>query len=335
MKGLRRRIFATGRVTTLTSRASTTTPEMPVMDAERAYLDALASHAGIDATGIDPPAARRVEIDGLGFRYLDWGRPEAAPIILLHGGGQSAHTWDACCLILARRYRCLALDQRGHGDTDWSPAGAYEIHNHVRDLTGFVERLALHAPIMVGMSMGGINATAYAARHANQLRALVSVDVGPDVQFEPVERLMQGIGAYRHFKSPHDAAERLSSLGARRAKPLLEVTLAHNLRQERDGSWTWKYDPRTLSDLSAEQILEPRQALWGDLPGITCPALVVRGADSEIFSEGDAAKFTRYLPRGLCVTVANARHSVQTDNPKGLAAAIVAFDEGIAAGRGP
>jgi pimeloyl-ACP methyl ester carboxylesterase len=300
-----------------------------VLDSERAYLRALASHAGIDAKGIDPPLARRVEINGLGLQYLEWGRPEAAPIVLLHGGGQSAHTWDPCCLILARRYRCLALDQRGHGDSDWSPAGAYEIHDHVRDIAGFVDRLALRAPIMVGMSMGGINATAYAVRHASRLHALVSVDVGPDVQFEPVQRLMQGLGAYRHFESPEDAADRLSRLGARRAKSLLKDTLSRNLRQDRDGSWTWKYDPRTLVGLSAEDILAPRKPLWDVLDRITCPVLVVRGGDSEIFSEADAAEFARRLPRGTCVTVPNARHSVQTDNPSGLADAVMAFDDGL------
>jgi pimeloyl-ACP methyl ester carboxylesterase len=299
------------------------------LDSERAYLRALASHAGIDAKGIDPPAARRVEINGLGLQYLEWGRPEAPPIVLLHGGGQSAHTWDPCCLIFARRYRCLALDQRGHGDSDWSPAGAYEIQDHVRDIAGFVDRLALHGPIMVGMSMGGINATAYAVQYASRLRALVSVDVGPDVQFEPVQRLMQGLGAYRHFESPDDAAERLSRLGARRAKSLLKDTLSRNLRQESEGSWTWKYDPRTLLGLSAEDILAPRKPLWGVLCRITCPVLVVRGGDSEIFSKADAAEFARRLPRGTCATVSNARHSVQTDNPSGLAEVIMAFDDGL------
>ena len=294
---------------------------------EHAYLRSLAAHAGIDATGIDPPAARRVQINGLDFRYLEWGKPDAPTIVLLHGGGQSAHTWDACCLVLARRYRCLALDQRGHGDSEWSPEGAYEIEDHVRDLEGFVARVALPGAMLVGMSMGGINATAYAARHPSRLRLLVAVDIGPDVQFEPVQRMLRGLSAYRQFKSPRDAAERLSAMGARRSKLLLEQTLSRNLREQRAGSWTWKYDPRTLMDLSAEDILNPRKPLWGALSGITCPVLVVRGAASEIFLAADAAKFARHLLRGECVTVANARHSVQTDNPLGLAEAIMTFDD--------
>lgn len=293
------------------------------------YLHALAAHTEIDTSGLEPPADRRVKVDGLSLRYLDWGRADAPAIVLLHGGGQSAHTWDACCLILVRSYRCLALDQRGHGDSDWSTAGAYGMDDHAQDIAGFIKALALRAPLLVGMSMGGINATAYATRHASSLRALVSVDVGPDVQFEPVDRLMQGMGTYRYFESSQDAAERLSGLGARRARPLLEATLSHNLRQQHDGRWTWKYDPRTLTDLTTAEILDPRQALWAKLPAIDCPALVVRGADSEIFSAADADRFTRALPRGTCVTVPRARHSVQTDNPKGLAAVIADFDAGL------
>lgn len=302
------------------------TPTTPPADA---YLRALAAHAGIDASGVASPAERRIEIDGREFRYLDWGPAEAPPIVLLHGGGQSAHTWDACCLLLARRYRCYALDQRGHGDSDWSADGAYGFDDHARDVAGFIDVLQLKAPLLAGMSMGGINATAYATRHAATLRALVAVDVGPDVRFEAVERLMRGLGAYRYFASPEDAALRLSGLGARRPRALLQATLAQNLRQQGDEQWTWKYDPRTLSERTATEILAPRQALWALLSSITCPTLVIRGADSEIFAPADAERFTRALPRGTCVTVPAARHSVQTDNPKGLVAAIEAFDASL------
>jgi esterase len=299
------------------------------LDPPSTYLEALARHAGIDASGVAPPATRRIRIGGRAFRYLEWGPADAPPIVLLHGGGQSAHTWDACCLLLARQHRCLALDQRGHGDSDWSTEGAYGFDDHARDVAGFIEGLQLRAPLLVGMSMGGINATAYATRHAETLRGLVSVDVGPDVRFEAVERLMRGLGAYRFFASPADAARRLSRLGARRPRALLEATLAQNLRQHDDARWTWKYDPRTLVERTAAEILDPRQALWVRLAAITCPALVIRGADSEIFASADAERFANALARGTLVTVPAARHSVQTDNPKGLVAAIEAFDASL------
>jgi pimeloyl-ACP methyl ester carboxylesterase len=296
-----------------------------------AYLQALAAHAGIDAAGVPPPTEGRLRVNGLALRWLDWGDPAAPPIVLLHGGGQSARTWDACCLVLARRHRCLALDQRGHGDSAWSPQGAYGFDDHADDIAAFIDALDLEAPTLAGMSMGGINAIVCAARDPRRLRALVVVDVAPEVQLEAVERMMQGIAAYRRFASPRDAAERLARLGARRERTLLEATLALNLRQEADGGWTWKYDPRTLADLSAEQILAPRRPLWHVLPRITCPTLVVRGAQSEIFSEGDADRLAAHLPDVTLATVPNARHSVQTDNPAGLAQAMVRFEERLGA----
>lgn len=152
-------------------------------DVAIAYLQALARHAGIDADGVEPPAERRVAIGGIDLRYLDWGPRDAPAIVLLHGGGQTARTWDACCLLLSRRYRCLALDQRGHGDSSWSPQRAYGFDDHAADIAGFVDATGLHDPMIVGMSMGGINATAYAARPDARLRALVAVDVGPTCRF--------------------------------------------------------------------------------------------------------------------------------------------------------
>ena len=294
-----------------------------------AYLEALAAHAGIEIAGMPLPIEGRVRVNGLSLRYLDWGNDGAPPLVLLHGGGQSARTWDACCLVLARQYRCLALDQRGHGDSDWSPTAAYTFEDYANDIGALIDELDLQEPMLVGMSMGGINAIVYAARCPHRLHSVVIVDVAPEVQFEPVERMMLGMAAYRRFANPHDAAERLSRMGARRDRKLLEATLALNLRQEEDGAWTWKYDPVTLANLSAEEILAPRRPLWAVLPRITCPALVVRGADSEIFLEADARRLVAGLPRPSRATVPGARHSVQTDNPAGLAEAIMQFDRGL------
>lgn len=296
-------------------------------EADQQYLRALAMHAGVASQDVEPPVEKRIELNGLTLRYLEWGRPEAAPLVLLHGGGQSAHTWDACCLTLARRYRCLALDQRGHGDSSWSLQSDYGFDSHAADIAGFIAALGLRMPLLVGMSMGGINAIAAATLDDVGLRGLVTVDVGPDLQFDAVDRLLRGLSAYREFDSPVQAASRMSALGARRDPVLLEATLRHNLRQCSDGRWTWKYDPQTLSNLTTADILDPRQALWLRLKDIHCPVLVVRGADSEIFSVADAEKLTSHLPDGRCVTVTAARHSVQTDNPGGLVAAIMSFDE--------
>lgn len=291
------------------------------------YLAAIAAHAGIeiDRDRIDPPRQRFVILNGLRMRYLDWGDADAPPLVLLHGGGQSAHTWDAFCLAMGPRFRCIALDQRGHGDSQWSDAGEYAITEHARDIAAFVDALALKQPIMVGMSMGGVNGIAYAASKPDGLSGLVCVDIGPEVQFEPVDRLMRGLGSYRTFASPEDAAARMARMGARRDPGLLRDTLALNLRCQGDGTWTWKYDPRTLIGLTAKDIMDARRPLWSALHRISCPVLIARGADSEIFLDQDAEKFAKALPKGEWLAVSRARHSVQTDNPVGLAVVVREF----------
>jgi len=291
------------------------------------YLAAIAAHAGlaVETDRIRPPRPRFITLDDLRFRYLDWGDAEAAPLVLLHGGGQSAHTWDAFCLAVGDRFRCIALDQRGHGDSQWSDASAYTFHDHARDLAAFVDALTLRRPIVVGMSMGGVNGIAYAASHPDRLRGLVCVDIGPEAQYEPVDRLMRGLGGYRVFASPEEAAARLAKLGARRDPALLRDTLALNLRRRDDGKWAWKYDPRTLVGLTAKEIMDARRPLWDVLGRIACPVLVARGAESEIFSNDDAERFARALPDGRWLAIPRARHSVQTDNPAGLAAAVCDF----------
>jgi pimeloyl-ACP methyl ester carboxylesterase len=293
------------------------------------YLAALGHHAGIKTAGAAPPLVRFMRIGRLRFRYLDWGRENAPALVLLHGGGQSAHTWDAFCLLLSPRYRCLALDQRGSGDSDWPADAAYAIEDHAGDVAEFIDRTGVVEPLLVGMSMGGINATAYAAGHADRLRGLVSVDVGPQMQLEPVRRLMSSMGPMWTFASVAQAAEKLAKLGARRDQALLRQTLALNLRQRDDGQWIWKFDPGPLFGISTEELLGPRAELWGVLDRITCPVLVVRGGDSEVFAASDAEEFARRLPHAQIAVVPKARHSVQTDNPRGLADVIAGFDSAL------
>ena len=102
-------------------------------------------------------------------------------LVFLHRGRLNAHTWDVVSLMLRDRYRCVALDQRGHGDSEWSPGSDYGMHSHLRDIEGFAGRMKLHRPVLVGQSMGGINAINYAGRRSAEMAGLVVVDVGPEI----------------------------------------------------------------------------------------------------------------------------------------------------------
>ena len=115
------------------------------------------------------------------FHYLEWGAPDAPPIVLLHGGHQSAHSWDLVSLHLAQRYRVLALDQRGHGDSEWARDVEYSNHAMSLDAEAFIDAMGLRRPILIGHSMGGRNSMLLTRRDPSRLRALVIVDVGPEL----------------------------------------------------------------------------------------------------------------------------------------------------------
>ena len=106
-------------------------------------------------------------IGAMRFHYLDWSGT-GTPIVFLHGGGLTAHTWDCVAAMLRDRFRCVALDQRGHGDSEWSPVVDYRIASHVGDIEGFIDAMRLERPILVGQSMGGLNSIAYAIRHSDE-----------------------------------------------------------------------------------------------------------------------------------------------------------------------
>jgi pimeloyl-ACP methyl ester carboxylesterase len=261
------------------------------------------------------------------FRYLDWGTRGKRPLLFLHGGGLTAHTWDLVCLALRLDYRCLALDLRGHGDSEWSPEMDYGIEAHRDDVAALIDHLALEGLGLVGMSLGGLTALAYAGRHAARLSALVIVDVGPEARQEGARRIAEFIAAPAEFNSIDEVIERALSFNPRRDAKLLRRSLQHNLRLMPDGRLTWKHDRRHRAKFDAEEWARRRQGLWDDIPRITCPTLVVRGGRSDVFHDEDAEKLAGALPRGSWVRVEDAGHTVQGDNPRALVSELRRFWE--------
>lgn len=145
--------------------------------------------AGIRVPEIVLPRDRDVLLGGMRFHFLDWGNEGARPLLFLHGGGLTAHTFDLVCLALRTDYRCLALDQRGHGDSEWSPVEDYGTATHAADIAAFIEAFDLTGLVMVGMSMGALNAIHYAADHGDRLAALILIDAGPELQAEGSARI--------------------------------------------------------------------------------------------------------------------------------------------------
>ncbi len=292
---------------------------------ELEHLRLAAELSGLQVAEFELPDEHEVVLRGMRFHYLDWGKGGSPVLIFLHGGALTSRTWDLVCLSLRDEYHCLALDQRGHGDSEWSPAMDYSLEAHLSDIEAFVDRLRLERFVLVGQSMGAMNSLAYASRHSDRLAGLVLVDAGPEVRWEGVEPIVDFLMMPAELDSIEDFVERARSFNPSRDPRLLRRSLLHNLRQLPSGRWTWKYDRRPLTRERLREVAARLEALRSEVPSIRCPTLVVRGALSSVFSEDDAATLAELLPDGRWVRVEDAGHTVQGDNPRGLVDALRRF----------
>ena len=266
--------------------------------------------------------AKYLEINGLRLRYLEWGRPEALPIVCVHGYTSSAEAFNAVARRLEDRAHLVAMDVRGHGESAWSPDGAYQYADQAGDLTALVDRLGIERFVLIGTSMGGIIAMAYAAQHAQRLRGLILNDIGPDVEAGST-RITGMVGSRpADFASLDEAMEyRRQSSPITAARPLedQEETARGVLRQRPDGRWAWKMDPAYIEQ-RVKRGAPARPSLWPTLETLPCPTQVVWGTDSDVLSKAQAKRMTAALPKGELVSVPGVGHAPTLVEPPVLAA---------------
>ena len=262
---------------------------------------------------------RWVRANGMNFHLLEWGDPGKPGVLMLHGASQQAHSWDFISLGLSSEYHVLVLDQRGHGDSDWAPDGDYSIEAAQRDLDGIVDALGLADFNLMGHSMGGRNSFVWASRHPGMLRSLTIVDTGP----ETVRRGSDRIRRFRELPDNLDTfeefADRVREYTGRSREQVLGA-LKYSIRQGADGKWTWKYDKVMRQSGRTESYWTPEQ-LWDCVKRIDCPTLVTRGDRSDIFAAETMDRMCEDIADCTCVTIANAGHLVQGDNPVDFLAA--------------
>ena len=296
---------------------------VPSSEEQRAHHRLAAQVAGVEISEFALPEHHHVVLGGQRFLYLDWGTPSLPPALFLHGGGQTARTWDLVCLALRQELHCLALDQRGHGDSEWSYGHEYGHEAHADDIVALLDELEIERAVLVGMSMGCINGLYVAARCPERVAAFVAVDAGPWVQFGGAKRIVDFVQSAAGLDSLDAYVEHAMAFNPRRDPRLLRVSLLHNLRQHEDGTLSWKTDRRRPFDLV--RMRESLAILAEGVGELRCPTLVVRGTESDVFSDDDAESFARALPDGRWVRVAGAGHTIQGDQPAALVDEIRGF----------
>jgi pimeloyl-ACP methyl ester carboxylesterase len=265
---------------------------------------------------------RMITLRSLRFHYLDWGTEGKPPFVLLHGGAQTAHSWDDFAPTVRDHYHVYALDQRGHGDSDWASDGDYSRQTQSEDVAAFVSALKLPPFILAGLSMGGINAITYAARYPETVRALIIVDVGPEIETRGRENI-QNFTRVDELDSFEAFIERAHRFNPRRSLDNLRQRLSHNLKQLPTGKWTWKFDQQRLG-AGGRSSIGP-EGLWEDVRKIRCSTLIVRGGESDILTPAAAARLQAAISNSRLAVVPRAGHSVMGDNPAGFAAAVQEF----------
>lgn len=267
---------------------------------------------GVIFTEEAEPRSKMVNANGLELHYLDWGNPEKPAMLLLHGRTQSAHSWDFTSLAFHENYHVMALDQRGHGDSQWAPEGDYSIDAQVLDIRGFVDALGITQLVVVGHSMGGRNAIAFAGQYPALLSALVVVEMAPAQDRSMSTR----IGIWHLLPADADSFEEYvdaaHSVNPRRTKEQLRGSLAHQVRRFPNGKWSWKWDP-LMRD--ADTSGWTTEALWDCASNIRCPTVLIRGAESGMISDETVQQMETIVPGLHSAIVPGAGHLVPGDKP--------------------
>jgi pimeloyl-ACP methyl ester carboxylesterase len=257
-------------------------------------------------------------LDGITLHTLQRGDPDRPALVLLHGGGANAHWWDAVAPGLAERFHVVALDFRGHGDSDHPDErapGSFQ-----RDLEALLDHLGDPGAMLVGHSMGGHVALAHAAARGGDgaPRALVAVEVPRGGGPRERRRMRLALLASRSHRTRAAAVERFRFLPpAPHASEAMRRRVAeHSVRETGDGRFGYKFDPLWFSVPPA-----PRP----DLAQVRSPTLVVRGADSPLLSPEGAAELVRELPDARVVEIPETGHNVHVERPKAFLEAVLPF----------
>jgi len=270
---------------------------------------------------------RTLELHGQRFHYTEWGAPAAPAVIFLHGITGHARTWDDEARLLAGRYRAIALDQRGHGDSDPAPDGDYSDAALLGDLEAFVDGLGLARVSLVALSLGGRVAINFAGRHPGRMERLVVIDIGPEIAAAGRARVgMLMAQAPERFAALVDVVVHMRANAPLYTDAMLRHRAQHAVRPLPGGGFTWKYD-RTLREAIRQGRMRVPADLWPQWGAIQCPTLLVRGSESDILTDEIAKRMTDALPHARLAVVEGAGHTVPGDQPAAFQALLREFLE--------
>ena len=265
--------------------------------------------------------------DGLNLHYLKWGNGKV-PVVMLHGLRGFAQTWQDLVDALGNDFTFYALDQRGRGDSDWGPTEDYNADSYVKDLTRFVDHLALDRFVLIGHSLGGQNAVEFARQYPERVMAMVIEDIGPgsSKQGEGAERIRREMrNTPLSFDSWQAAKDFWTSSRPNLTEQALQARLTHSFR-EVDGKVMWKHDQQGIGE--ARLTIEPID-LWPAFHAINCPTLLVKGGNSDFLPSQTVADIMASNDFVQAIQIDHASHYVHDDQPEKFNEAVVRFMKAV------
>jgi pimeloyl-ACP methyl ester carboxylesterase len=262
------------------------------------------------------PEVLHFESDGITLTGERWDAGgDGAAVVLLHGGGQTRHSWKRTAQRLAQGGRtAIALDARGHGDSAWHPTQDYSSDGFICDLVRFVRTLE-RPPVLVGASLGGITALAATGENPGLAAALVLVDIVVTLEPQGVARIRDFMtGRPDGFASLEEVADAIAAYNPHRPRPTNLDGLRKNVRLHDDGRWYWHWDPAFMAvgDEPHRDIYQGR--LRAAAAAITVPTLIVRGLQSDVVSDAGLADIRSLIPHAQVADVNGAGHMVAGDD---------------------
>jgi len=270
------------------------------------------------------------EVNGNRIHFVEWGSSNCPPLLLLHGFAMHAHVWGSFAPAMSSNWWIVAMDFRGHGDSDWAPDHQYDRLTLASDVAEFSATQFDSPPVIVGHSMGGAVALLVATRWGGLVtpRGIVMVDSSltlPSKKSELGRFLDQAPTTFPSFDAMVDYAGRLSKA---RARVDLARSVERNAVQRPDGTWAWKYDPALLTSRRSTSS-DTYSMLWTALEAITCPVLYVRASHRSHLHDDYVDRLRNVNQLVDVVTIPDTSHAVMRDNPTGFKNAVEAFLESL------
>jgi len=269
---------------------------------------------------LSQPADRYAEVNGLRLHYLDWGGEGKQPLIMLHGIGRVAHTFDHIAPHFAGKYHVIAVDMRGHGDSGWDPKGAYLVEDYTKDIEALAAQLHLRNIVIWGNSTGGRVAQVFAGLHPELVAAVISEDVGPERPREIADGFTSRLKREdeKGWASEDELLASLKGPNSRTPDDVLKAYVHYGSKKRPDGRVIWKRDPAIGNGFVPTE-------LWRFVSQIKSPIIYILGGRSAIVPAATQTELKRALPQAQIVTIPDVGHYPSEENTKDFLAIVDKF----------